>query len=49
MRNFNIMTLASSNAGYEVVSKSFRTESVLLVEKQYKRLWRQYSLDWLTK
>jgi hypothetical protein len=37
---------------YECVSKSFRTESQLnkqqkqaLVEKQYKGLWRQNSLD----
>jgi hypothetical protein len=42
---------------YEGVSKIFRTESitnirlplVLLVEKQNKWLWRQNSLDWLTK
>jgi hypothetical protein len=41
---------------YEGVSKSFRTESinirlplVLLVEKPYKVLWRQNSLDLLTK
>jgi hypothetical protein len=42
---------------YDGVSKSFRTESInkqqqqqqTLVEKQHKELWRQNSLDWLTK
>jgi hypothetical protein len=42
---------------YESVSKSFRTESQrnirlqqqTLVEKQHEGLWRQNSLDWLTK
>jgi len=41
----------------EVVTKRFRSESITkytlttitLVEKQYKGLWRQNSLHWLTK
>jgi len=37
---------------YKGVSKSLWTELIMkytLVEKQYKGLWWQNSLDWLTK
>jgi hypothetical protein len=47
---FNYRDLAFTE--YEGVSKSFRTESTkqqTLVGKQHKGLWRQNSLDWLTK
>jgi len=45
----------TSTSPYAGVSKSFQTESKrnqqqqTLIEKQHKRLWRQNSLDWLTK
>jgi hypothetical protein len=54
-------TWGGGGATYQGVSKSFRTKSwrnkqqqqqqqqQTLVEKQHKGLWRQNSLDWLTK